>query len=257
MTRIIATLSALLLIVVTLVLLPVQMLAHWLDRPLARRLPVWWHRFALARVGARVREIGEPTAQRPLLLAANHASWLDIPVLGSRMPLSFVAKSEVRGWPIFGLFARLQRCIFVERQRRATTGRTASDLGGRLAAGDAMVLFPEGTSSDGSGILPFRSSLIGATHAAIAQSGAAVVWTQPVAIRYRGIYGLPVGRLELPRLAWYGDMDLLPHLKLVFGLSAIDIDVIWGAPVPVDAATDRKVVTRELEAQVRTLFLGR
>ena len=94
MNRISAFSSASLLVVVTLFALPLQMLANRMRWPLGRHLPVWWHRFALARLGARVVEVGSPANDRPLLLTANHASWLDIPVLASRMPLSFVAKSE-------------------------------------------------------------------------------------------------------------------------------------------------------------------
>ena len=114
------------LTVVTLPLIPVQWLALRLKGGLKRSLPVVWHRIACRTVGIRVREIGKPARERPLLIVANHVSWLDITVLGSRMPLSFVAKTEVASWPVFGLFAKLQRSVFVDRQRRSATGTSAN-----------------------------------------------------------------------------------------------------------------------------------
>lgn len=262
MSRLGAISAAIGLIAVTLIMLPIQIVADRFNWPLARRLPVWWHRLALARLGFRVTEIGAPAVDRPLLLVPNHASWLDIPLLGSRMPLSFVAKSEVSRWPIFGLLARLQRCVFVERERRTKTGEVARGIGARLAGGDVMVLFAEGTSNDGNGVLPFRSALLGATTAAMTAESPdgtthASVWVQPVAIRYATIQGLPVGRADRPKLAWYGDMDLLPHLKAVFSLRAVDVEIIWGEPVAVVAGLDRKRLARDLEVRVRALLQGR
>lgn len=256
MTHIRVTLTIVWLVAVTLVLIPVQMLAVAADRPLGRRLPMWWHGFALRRLGVRVTETGGPAPDRPLLITCNHVSWLDISVLASRMPLSFVAKSEVARWPVFGLFARLQRCIFVDRQRRTATAATTREMGARLKAGDALVLFPEGTSSDGNGILPFRSSLLGATRAAIGEGGTGTVWIQPVAIRYTRLQGLPIGRHERPRLAWYGDMDLFPHLLAAFRLGAIDVDVVWGEPISTTGRTDRKVLAAKLERRVAALYAG-
>lgn len=259
MTRASAILSAILLVAVTLVALPIELLADRFNWPLARSLPVWWHRFALKRLGFRVTEVGHVARERPLLLLPNHSSWLDIPILGSRMPLSFVAKSEVASWPVFGLFARLQRCVFVERERRARTGDVARHIGARLADGDVMVLFAEGTSNDGNGVLPFRSALLGAATSAMGDSGTMgheTVWIQPVAIRYTRIHGLPIGRADRPKLAWYGDMDLIPHLGGVFLLRAVDVEIVWGEPVAFTRAANRKAIAVELESCVRQLLLN-
>lgn len=258
MTKASAILSAILLIAMTLVALPIEMLAARFNWPLARSLPIWWHRFALRRLGFRVTEIGQVARDRPLLLLPNHSSWLDIPVLGSRMPLSFVAKSEVASWPVFGLFARLQRCVFVERERRTKTGDVAKDIGARLADGDVMVLFAEGTSNDGNGVLPFRSALLGAATSAMANSnsGHETVWIQPVAIRYARIHGLPVGRADRPKLAWYGDMDLIPHLGGVLMMRAVDVEIVWGEPVAFTRTANRKAIAADVEARVRAMLRG-
>lgn len=243
------------LVVATLILLPVQWLCVRLSWRAQRTIPVVFHRIVCRLLGVRVRQVGAEATQRPLLIAANHVSWLDISVLGSRMPLSFVAKSEVASWPLFGTFARLQRSVFVDRQRRTATARTTSEIARRLTDGDAMVLFAEGTSSDGARVLPFRSALIGAAQAALAGSGEAdaveTVWVQPLAIAYTRMHGLPMDRRVRPAVAWFGDMDLAPHLWGLLKIGAIDVEVIWGEPVAVAPQTDRKALARMLEASVR------
>ena len=251
MRRVAASLAVAELAAITAVALPLQMLAVKADWRLARTLPVWWHRRALAALATRVRVTGAPAADRPLLVTPNHVSWLDIPVIASLMPISFVAKSEVAGWPLFGLFAKLQRTVFVDRTRRTATGAAASELGGRLAAGDCMVLFPEGTSSSGDVVLPFRSALIGAARTAIVAGGHERVWVQPMTLAYTRLGGLPIGRAERARVGWYGDVELTGHLWGAFLAGGLDVEVIWGEPVPFDEGTDRKKLAAALEATVR------
>lgn len=248
--RAVVVLSA--LTVITLPMIPVQWVALRIPGELKRRLPVVWHRMACALVGIRVREIGRAAGDRPLLITANHVSWLDITVLGSRMPLSFVAKSEVASWPVFGLFARLQRSVFVERERRSATARTASELGARLAEGDAMVLFAEGTSNSGNEVLPFRSALIGAARHAVAGDGEDV-WIQPLALAYTDLQGVPMGRQFRAHVAWYGDMEMIPHFMNVVRKGAVDVTVVWGTPLRVSSNDDRKALTRRLERSVREM----
>lgn len=257
MTRVLAGLSLLRLALLTAVVLPLQMLAVRLRLPLAHRLPVWWHRRALAALGVRVRVSGAPVAERPLLVTPNHSTWLDISVIGSLMPVSFVAKSEVATWPLFGLFAKLQRTVFVDRTRRSATGRAASELAGRLADGDAMVLFPEGTSSIGDVVLPFRSALLGAARAAIDAGGHERVWVQPMSVAFTRIGGMPIGRSERARVGWVGDVELAPHLWGVATCGGLDVEIVWGAARPFDAGTDRKALAADLEADVRRGLLAR
>ena len=139
---------------VTLVAIPMQWLAVRTGSSLARRIPVAWHRLVRLLLGINVRVHGRPSDERPLLITANHASWLDITVLSGLMPISFIAKAEVAGWPVFGLFAKLQRTVFVDRTRRSQTGVVATEIAGRLKDGDAMVLFPEGTSNNATRCFP-------------------------------------------------------------------------------------------------------
>lgn len=233
-------------------LAPAQWLAARLNRPLAGRIPVAFHRLFLRLFGIRVTTRGRPPdQQQPTLVLANHVSWLDISVLSSLVPLSFIAKSEIAGWPVFGHLARLQRCVFLDRSRKASTAEVNVLVARRLARGDAIVLFPEGTTGDGVRLLPFRSSLVGAARAALSEPGLERIHLQPLAIAYAGRDGLRVTRREMPAIAWYGDMELGPHLAGFVRAGPLDVVVTWGEPIAFDVETDRKRATAEAEAAVR------
>lgn len=221
---------------------------------IAARMPVIFHRVFLRLFGLRVTQSGTPPGERePALVLSNHVSWLDIIVLGSLRPLSFVAKSEIAGWPVIGTLARLQRTVFIDRARRSDTANVNATVARRLAGGDLIVLFAEGTTGDGTRLLPFRSSLVGAARAAVAGEGGGPdrIRLQPLAITYPRRNGLPLVRTERPEVAWYGDMDLAPHLAAFLAGGPLDIHVVWGAPIAFDAGTDRKRATALAEASVR------
>ncbi|ODN72143.1 lysophospholipid acyltransferase family protein [Methylobrevis pamukkalensis] len=245
-----------LLVVGTLPFVPLQMLAVRRGWALSRRLPLVWHRVAARLLGVRITVRGAPAAERPLLICANHVSWLDIVVLAALMPVSFVAKSEVGTWPVFGTLARLQRSVFVDRQRRSATASQARDIAGRLGAGDAIVLFAEGTSSDGTLVLPFRSALVGAAHAALEAGDHPEVLVQPVAIAYTRIHGLPAGLAGRLEVSWTGEVDLVPHLLFVLRQASIDVSVLFGTPVVFGRGGDRKAVTLAAERAVRRMLAG-
>jgi 1-acyl-sn-glycerol-3-phosphate acyltransferase len=156
-------------------------------------------------LGLRVRVIGSAACNgRPVVFVANHSSWLDIPVLGGHLDTCFVSKDEVGRWPLVGTVARLGRTVFISRQRHRT-GRERDVLRERLAAGDNLMLFPEGTTSDGSRVMPFRTSFFAAAE------GPNPPLVQPVSLVYDRLGGLPAGRASRPVFAWYGDMDLASH----------------------------------------------
>src|SRR5688572_31093273 len=117
------------------------------------RVPMWFHRFLLRLFNVRVIEKGRPPGESATLVVANHVSWLDIPVIGSLHPLSFIAKSEIEGWPVVGFMATLQRSVFIDRQRRKATAEVNDALAHRLVKGEVIVLFAEGTTSDGNRLL--------------------------------------------------------------------------------------------------------
>ncbi|TCT06252.1 lysophospholipid acyltransferase family protein [Aquabacter spiritensis] len=236
---------------VTAVGIPLQWLAVKLALAPRRHIPKLYHRIVLKLIGVRVHVSGTPAPGRPLLLLSNHVSWLDISVVGSLFPLFFVAKSEVRRWPVIGLLAVLQRTVFVDRERRHATGTTAREIGQRLSLGDPVVLFAEGTSGDGNRVLPFRTALVGAAREAFTANGTTVV--QPMSIAYVRLQGIPMGRSHRGIAAWVGDLDLAPHLFEAVRQGAIDVQVTFGEPRLLEADADRKSVTRDCEAEVRRL----
>ncbi|QFU14924.1 lysophospholipid acyltransferase family protein [Microvirga thermotolerans] len=235
---------------VALVLIPLQMLALRWNRPVLHLAPMWFHRVLLRLFNVRVTERGRPPGSAPTLVVANHVSWLDIPVIGSLHPLSFIAKSEIEGWPVVGLLARLQRSVFIDRQRRKATAEVNDALAHRLVKGETIVLFAEGTTSDGNRLLPFRSSLVGAAQTALMHDTVEQVFLQPLAIAYIRRDGLPVTRRERPFIAWYGDMELAPHLRTFLEAHPLDVTVTWGEPIPFNG--NRKEATAAAEAAVRS-----
>jgi len=224
----------------------------WSDR----RIPQLWHRMTLKVLKIRVRAQGEASRGQPVLLASNHVSWTDILVLGSITGVHFVAKSEVRNWPVMGQFARLQRSVFVERERKRASSQQAKEIAARLSDGDPMVLFAEGTTGDGNRVLPFKSTLFGAAKLAMNETGNSVL-VQPVAIAYVARRGLKLNRMERTEVAWIGDADFVPHLLDILKRGHIDVEVIFGEPIEFSADADRKEIARLAERQVREMLASR
>jgi 1-acyl-sn-glycerol-3-phosphate acyltransferase len=198
-------------------------------------------------LGFDVVTTGMPVAARPVLFVGNHVSYLDICVLGSVIEGCFVAKSEIAGWPLFGWLAKLQRTVFVERRRsRARSQR--DDISRRLAKGDNLILFPEGTSDDGIHVLPFRSALFAVAEREVAGRPLLI---QPFSIAYTRLGDLPMVRDWRPLCAWYGDMDLGGHLWRVLGLGRIEARVVFHQPVTLAGFADRKALADHCHSVVR------
>lgn len=244
-------------LVLTILCAPVQWLALQFRSNLAKRIPYFYHRLLCRLIGIRVRVVGHPIEGGGLLLA-NHTSWLDIIILSAVAHLSFVAKSEVNGWFLFGFLARLQRTIFVRRDDRSTAMKDRDRISERINAGEILVIFPEGTSSDGNRVLPFKSALVGAAELPLEESaGGAPRYplVQPVSVAYVASHGLPMGRETRPSYAWYGDMDLFPHLWEAFSSGPLDVVVEFHEPMTSDKAGGRKQIAAAAETAVRAGLL--
>lgn len=245
------TFALLVMAVASLIGIPLQWISVKFHLPSRRWIPWLFHNICRRMFGVRVSVRGAPAGERPLLLVSNHSSWLDIIVLSSVVPLVFIAKSEIARWPLFGLFAKLQRTIFVNRSRRQETGLVNQLIASRLAEGDPVVLFGEGTASDGNLVLPFRSALLGALQEALDHGGRGYV--QPVSIAYTRLQGIPMGRQHRYVAACYGDINLVRHLKRVLREGAIDVTVSFGVPLKVEPGIDRKQLARLTEDAVRRM----
>jgi 1-acyl-sn-glycerol-3-phosphate acyltransferase len=247
---------AILTVFLTVTFLGIPWQASALRFGLKRRktFPQRYHRFLCRLFGIRMRVIGTPVQGQGVLMVANHTSWLDILIFSAAARVSFVAKAEVASWPLFSTLARLQETVFVERTRRSQTAQARDQIRERLLAGDALVLFPEGTSNNGNKVLPFKSALMGAAEATVGVDGTGRprhVQVQPVSTAYVGLHGMPMGRENRPLYAWYGDMELVPHLWESLRTGPIDVVIEFHPPISVDALGGRKELAVATEAIVR------
>lgn len=223
----------------TLLMLPLQAVAVYLGLSLARRIPQFYHRNCCSIIGLKLKIRGAMAGDGPVLFVSNHTSYIDISVLGAAIRGSFVAKAEVRDWPFFGTLARLQRTVFVERQAPRQAAIQRDMIAGRLAGGDNLVLFPEGTSNDGNRVLPFKSALFSVAQAEI---DGRPVTVQPVSIAYTRLDGMPMGRSLRPLFAWYGDMEMGYHLWRMLGLGSLTVVVEFHPPVSIAEFGSRKAL---------------
>lgn len=195
----------------------------------------WMLRCSLCIVGGRLRVVGEPP--RSGLIVCNHLSYVDIAALGSACPCSFVSKAEVRRWPFIGWAAEMAGTVFVRRAHRSEVTGQVEDIKQAITRGVPIVLFPEGTSTDGSLVLPFRSALLQAA----LETGCNVT---PAALSYRA--DPPVDTVK--DICWWGGVRFLPHLWRFLALRSFDACVFFGFSRP--PQTDRKAEAALLRAEV-------
>ncbi len=230
----------------TLLLMPVQVFAVLFDLEIRRTLPIWYHGKCCQILGFRVEVRGPRSTAHPTLYVCNHISYLDIMILGSLIKGSFVAKSEVARWPLFGWLARLQRSVFIER-RGLKAARHRDALNQRLEDGDDLILFPEGTSGDGNQVLPFKSALFSVAER---RPHDLPLLVQPVSIAYTRLDGVPMGRYLRPLFAWYGDMEMGGHLWHVAGLGWATVVVEFHPPATIEDYGSRKMLSDYCQGRV-------
>jgi 1-acyl-sn-glycerol-3-phosphate acyltransferase len=232
-----------------LFMLPYALLLAASGRTACRRAARWYWRGTAILLGFNVVVHGQPSAIRPSLFVANHVSYFDIVVLGSLLRAAFVAKREVAGWPGFGLIAKLGRTVFVDRRpRKSREQRDAmrARLGGER---ESLILFPEGTSSNGNRVLPFKSALFSVAEQVLHDGRSLTV--QPISLAYTRLDGLPLGRNWRPLFAWYGDMALAPHVWTAVGLGRLTVEVVFHPPVRLDQFPSRKALADYCQDVVR------
>lgn len=208
--------------------------------PLSQQQRALWLQSSCRKVLACLRIAC--TVQGPIpargLVVSNHLSYLDILVLAAAMPCCFVAKSEIAGWPFFGPAARASGTIFLVRASRASSRLVADEIARRLLLPAPVLLFPEGTTTDGSTVLCFHSRLI----APAVETGAPVT---AVALRYSA-----AGTVEERDLCWYGDALFLPHLWKMLGTAGIRAEVRCGTP---RNYCDHIIAARETQAEIAAM----
>lgn len=214
-----------------------------LGRVRRRRVVGAWSRVLLRLCGVRVRPVGAPVARGAVLWVANHVSWVDIFVLNSVRTTSFVAKSDIRRWPVIGLLVAWAGTLFIDRRHRHAVRDAGRQMLACFERGDAVGLFPEGTTTDGSHVLPFHAGLFDA-------AVQARVPTQPVALRF-----LKHGR-HAPELAFVGEQTLVANLWFLLGARGVCVECCFLAPIPASAGLSRGELAQRAQAAISAAVRG-
>jgi lyso-ornithine lipid O-acyltransferase len=212
------------------------------------RIRQWYFGSAGRLLGLKVIVRGRLSDAMPKLVVANHVSYFDIFVLGGTVHGTFVSKSEIASWPLFGFFSRVGQVVFIDR-RRTATHHARDHIRKRMERGQTLILFPESTSNDGNHVKPFKSALFTVAEEAIADGKPVIV--QPVSVAYTRLNGMPMGVGWRPFVAWYGDMDLMPHLWQALRLGRVTVEVTFHEPVTSSAFKDRKALARHCQHVTR------
>lgn len=223
-------------------------LVGWPLALLARRGEDWrafvfgsWARGMAHALGMRIERLGTPPAE-PSLLVSNHLGYADIVLIASQMRCVFLSKAEVADWPVIGLLSRWMQTLFVDRGRRRDVTRVAREIRERLERGQSVVLFPEGTSTGGDAVLPFRSALL--------EPAALGGWpVRTAALRYETPCGSPPAR---DVVCWWGEASFAPHVLRLFALPSFRARIAFGNQPLRDP--DRKALARRLHREVASRF---
>ena len=205
-----------------------------------------WHKWCRWAIGMEVQVHGAPSTDTQTLFASNHVSYLDIPAIGSVLDATFIAKAEIQNWPLLGLLCKLQRTLFIERDRRKIREQR-EEMYRRLKEGDNLILFPEGTSHNGTFVLPFKSALFSAAEWDFDGNPLVI---QPVSIAYSMLNGIVLGRRLRPTFAWYGDMSMAGHFWQLLGTGKLGIDIIFHEATDIRQFSSRKLLSDYCERVV-------
>ncbi|MFA7276505.1 MAG: lysophospholipid acyltransferase family protein [Pseudobdellovibrionaceae bacterium] len=248
MPALIAVLKIALILLWTLPLLIIQLVIFNLTKGDASYIiPRLWHKGVCKIIGITMEVVGEPVEGTQLIYVSNHLSYLDIPVIGAVLKASFVAKEDIAGWPVIGYLARIQQTAFISRSS-AKAKKVAGALDDMLKAGKSLVLFPEGTSSPGTEVLPFKSSLFSL---ALPKEGGAIP-IQPFVVDLIRVNGHTPTIAERDLYAWYADMDFAPHIWEFMQNKGATVRLTFLPVATPQADTDRKSLCRVVEDHIAT-----
>lgn len=217
----------------------------YLPRSIQRRMKQYWATGFLDILNIKLYCNGKPPGieTQRVLFAANHVSWLDVCVLLAACPTRFVAKAEIRNWPVIGLLCRNVGTLFIKRAKRSDAMRINQHINDVLTAGDRVTIFPEGTTSDGTMLRHFHASLL--------QSAATVgVQLYPIAIRYRNAED------KICKEAAYTDPSLLLSLRQILSQTRIDVDVMFLEPIASSGRNRRELARFSEQAIANALSLS-
>jgi 1-acyl-sn-glycerol-3-phosphate acyltransferase len=241
---------SMLLIVWILLMVSLFFLSRGLGIGHPDRLINFFHKGVSRLFNLEVQYEGELCTGRPVIYACNHISYLDVFLLGAIIPGSFIAKSEVAGWPVFGKLAKLQNTLFFERNTLRAASQVAQ-MQDHLIHKSNLILFPEGTSTPGTHIEAFRSSLFQA-----ADMPGENIQIQPITIAYTHYDNIRMDQKQRDYYAWYIPMPFLSHFLNCLCLGRAQTRLIFPPTVTLDQFESRKACAKHCEKQVRTGLLS-
>ena len=223
----------------TIFLIFLKTFLQFVSKRASQKIVQIFHKLLLWLININVEVVGKSDLNNvPKLYVSNHLSYLDIPVLGSIVKGRFIAKEEISKWPVIGYLSKVGNTIFINRNLRFLK-TNKSIIFDYISRGDNVILFPEGTTSDGIRVIRFKSSLL----TSLEKKN---ILIQPIVVKYKSINGMPLNRWLKPIIAWYGDMDLTPHLVNILKLFSIKAKIIFLPTLNGRDFTNRKDMTSTL-----------
>ena len=224
-------------LLLTLALLPFQIIIIFLIRRPVYLIPYFYHKMCKIIFGIKVKTFGNVLVETPTLIVSNHASYLDIIILGSLFKTSFVAKKEVSRWPLLGILAKLQNTVFIDR-KIFSLKEQENQIINHLNKKKNLVIFPEGTSSDGNKVLPFKSSLFNIYEGNLDIK----IPVQTVTIIYKKINGISLMKNQRKKITWHSDMDFIPNAINLLKKLNLEVEVIFNKEFLPNKKYDRKKI---------------
>lgn len=236
MKQLIAIFKIILLLVLTITIVPFQMILLLFTKgPAACYLPQLWHKIACFIVGLKVDVHGKIAHDRQVIYVSNHLSYLDIPAVGAYVRASFIAKEDIAGWPVVGWLAKIQQTAFISRSS-SKAKKVANALDVMLKEGKSLILFPEGTSTTGETVYPFKSSLFSLSQ----PKDLPPIAIQPFIIELIDADGKPLTKASRDYYAWYADMEFAPHFWIYLQTKGATIRLTFLDVITPTPEQDRK-----------------
>lgn len=249
MTKFIVALKFFLFLLLCVAVIPTQSLVLLFHKgKFAYILPWLWQKGACAIFSIRVKIIGQPYTKTQTLYISNHISYLDIPAIGSILRGSFVAKKDVASWPVFGFLSTLQQTAFISRDK-TDAKREKNTLDAMLSQGKSLIIFPEGTSTDGKEVLPFKSSLF----SIVMKPELKDMFVQPITLSMESVDNRAVKTQEDRDIySWHINMDmpLEQHLKRFSKSKGATICLTFHTPFRVSEFDNRKTLAKACQNTV-------
>ncbi|MEZ0392451.1 MAG: lysophospholipid acyltransferase family protein [Pseudobdellovibrionaceae bacterium] len=204
---------------------------------------------ALKLLNFRVHVVGAPHREESFLLVGNHLGFMDIFVLASQHPTLFITSVDMRQTPGIGFLTEMGGCLYVERRSRSNITNEIEEIRTALRQGFSVALYPEGTSSNGERVLPFKKSLL----TSAAGTGVPIL---PMVINYRKVNGEPISHKWRDYVCWYGDQTFFPAMKRILSVKSVDVEIRFFDEIDVHSEEARRVIAVQLQELITSNYSG-